>query len=343
MRPLVVVVALATAGCAMHSIPKDRAIEATFLPTAGGLTLASAPEVRELPDSFKVVTFNVHMEPADKIAPAIAGDRAIADADILILQEVHRTGEDSSVSACSGACDIGKRLGYHAIYAPSFARAGGDDGVAILSRAPITSAQIIPLPYFHTHFNGGRRVALVATIQHAGKPVTVYAVHLENRLSVKQRRRQMLPILAHAKEQPTPVVIAGDFNTSPFTWVNHVVPVPTGTQARRFERLMRANGFDTPVTDSGATFRYIGMRLDAIYTRGFETTKFAVAKAADVSDHLPLWATLVARPAPSQLAALPPAARASRATKVAAPTRHVPLPARGLPARRSIAATPTPR
>jgi endonuclease/exonuclease/phosphatase family metal-dependent hydrolase len=337
MRQLVVVIALATAGCAMHAIPKDRSIETTFLPAAEP-TLTAATEVRELPDRFKVVTFNVHMEPGDKIAPAIASDRAIADADIIILQEVHRPGVDSSVSACSGACDIGKRLGYHAIYAPSFARAGGDDGVAILSRAPITSAQIIPLPYFHTHFNGGRRVALAATVQHAGKPITVYAVHLENRLSVNQRRKQMLPILAHAKQQPTPVVIAGDFNTSPFTWVNHVVPVPTGTQDNRFEKLMRTNGFDTPVKDSGATFRYLGMKLDAIYTRGFDTTKFAVAKAADVSDHLPLWATLVARPAPATTAART-AARDPSAPKAAAPTRGAPLPAAKTPPRRSVAAT----
>ena len=38
----------------------------------------------------------------------------------------------------------------------------GDDGVAVLSRAPITSAQVLTLPYFDVHVNSGRRVALAS-------------------------------------------------------------------------------------------------------------------------------------------------------------------------------------
>jgi endonuclease/exonuclease/phosphatase family metal-dependent hydrolase len=37
------------------------------------------------------------------------------------------------------------------------------------------------------------------------------------------------------------------------------------------------------------------MKLDGIYTRGFETVKFATADARNISDHLALWATLRAR------------------------------------------------
>ena len=58
------------------------------------------------------------------------------------------------------------------------------------------------------------------------------------------------------------------------------------------------SGFDTPVKDSGATHRYIGMKLDAIYTRGFGTKRFATARAQDVSDHLALWATMAPAPSP---------------------------------------------
>lgn len=276
MGRLAVIVALAAVGCANNAIPPNRTIEATFPAT---------PPITELPRRFQVVTFNVHMEPGDKVAKAIATDRAIKDADVIIMQEVHR-----SVFNCSGACEVGKRLGYYAIYAPGHAKGNSDYGVAILSKAPITSAQFLTLPFFNVHFNSGQRIALVATIQHAGKPITVYAVHLDNRLNVKQRKKQMRPVLEHAQQRATPVVIGGDFNTSPFTWIDHIVPVLTTTQDNHFERLVRSYGFDTPVTESGATHRYIGMRLDAIYTRGLATKRFATAHASDVSDHLALWA-----------------------------------------------------
>src|SRR5690606_10067942 len=144
----------------------------------------------------------------------------------------------------------------------------------------IMSAQVIELPWHDVHFNAGRRIALAATLRHDGGPITVYAVHLENRLTAADRRKQMLPVLEHARRQPTPVIIAGDFNTNPFTWISHWLPRPTaGHQARRLEALVRTYGFDTPVTASGATHRYVGMKLDAIYTRGFATTRFATAHA----------------------------------------------------------------
>jgi endonuclease/exonuclease/phosphatase family metal-dependent hydrolase len=301
MRSLLAVVAFALAGCANHGIPTDRRIETTF---------PKAPPVTELPDQFKLVTFNVHMEPGDKVAPAIAADRATRDADVIVMQEVHRAGV-----GCSGACAVGKRLGYYVLYAPGHAAKDGDDGIAILSKAPITSSQLIVLPYFNVHFNGGRRVALAATIQHAGKPITVYAVHLDNRLDVDDRRAQMLPVLEHAKRQQTPVVIAGDFNTSPFTWIGHVIPVLTTTQDNHFERLVRSFGFDTPCSESGPTHRYIGMKLDGIYTRGFTTKRFATAHAKDVSDHMALWATLVG--------ATPAAAPTTKPSIRSAPPRHV--------------------
>jgi endonuclease/exonuclease/phosphatase family metal-dependent hydrolase len=115
-------------------------------------------------------------------------------------------------------------------------------------------------------------------------------VHLENCITVAQRRAQMQPVLADAEAQPTPVIMAGDFNTSPFTWIAHLIPVLTTTQDNRLEELMRAHGFATPVADSGPTSRFLGMKLDAIYTRGFETRRFGTAHARDVSDHLALFA-----------------------------------------------------
>lgn len=297
MRRLAVVVALAVTGCSfqLQGVPKDRGVEATFRDHDDAApTAATTPTLAdELPAQLEVATFNIHMEPADKVARAMLADRSLRDLDLIVLQEVKR-----SDAACSEACKLGRALGMHAIFAAGHSKDDGNDyGVAILSKANITSAQVLELPWHDVHFNAGRRIALVATLNQHGHPITVYAVHLENRLSASQRRAQMRPILEHAARQPTPVIIAGDFNTNPFHWVSHWLPLPTASnQAHALEALVRSYGFDTPVKDSGATHRYIGMKLDAIYTRGFQTKRFATAHALDVSDHLALWATMTDRP-----------------------------------------------
>lgn len=289
MRAAVLLFVLAA--CSNHGIPKDTSIESTF---------PKQPHVPELPRQLRVATFNIHMEPGDKVARVVRTDPALRAADIIFLQEVER--DERVPGACTGACAAGKALGYHVVYAPGHAVKKGSHGVAILSRAPITSAQVIELPYFNVHVNSGRRIALAATVEVDGTPVTVYAVHLDNRLSVRDRRAQMIPVLVHAARQDTPIIMGGDFNTSHFTWLFHLIPIPTTTQDNHLEELMRAHGFDTPVTDSGPTHIALAMRLDALYTRGFQTTKFAVSDAQRLSDHLALWAQMQ----------LPPVATAAR-------------------------------
>lgn len=275
------IIVFALFGCVSNGAPGDLAIEAHPRP---------GPTPGELPAQFKLATFNIHMEPAALVAAAIAGDHELRDADVLVLQEVHR-----GPGGCSEACEIARWLGYNEIYAPGHASSDGDIGVAILSRAPITSAQLLELPYFDVIYNSGRRVALAATIPYAGRAITVYSVHLDNRLTPDERRDQLVPVLEHARTRQTPIVVAGDFNTGPFTWINHVLPIPTGTQDDRLEAYVRANGIDTPATESGPTHRYFDMKLDAIYTRDISTRMLATARASDVSDHVALWGVFAGR------------------------------------------------
>jgi endonuclease/exonuclease/phosphatase family metal-dependent hydrolase len=280
-RHLAPLLALILGGCLQRALPKDTTIETTF---------PSTPTAHVLPRSLQVITFNVHGQSAANIARAIREDRNMRDADVIVLEEIHR--DESVPQACSAACGLGKELGFYSIYAPGHAVGNGSDGVAIVSRAPITSAQVLELPFFNVHANSGRRVALAATVQLERTPITIYAVHLDNRLTVHDRRIQVMPVLEHANRQQTPVIIAGDFNTSPFTWIAHVLPVLTTTQDNRMEQLLRAYGFSTPVKDSGPTSRFLAMKLDGIYTRGFDTKAFATANARNISDHLALWATM---------------------------------------------------
>ncbi len=86
-----------------RGLPLDRGIESTFP------ARAAAPS---LPDRLRVVTFNVHGEPGDVIADALRSDRALRDADLIVLEEVHRA--DRAGDWCSGACRLARELGFHA-------------------------------------------------------------------------------------------------------------------------------------------------------------------------------------------------------------------------------------
>lgn len=279
MRSILLATAsLGLTACMAHAVPSDTSLETTS---------PSAPAADTLPRQLRVVAFNVHMVDGATIARGIDSDPLLKTADLIMLEEVHRRGTE-----CSGACALGEHLGFYSVYAPGHVHGDGTDGVALLSRSPILSAEVIELPRFDTHINAQRKVAIAAKVMIDGKPVSVYAVHLDNRIDVRDRRTQMLPVLQHAEKQTTPVIIAGDFNTSPFTWIGRLIPIPTGTQDDRLEELVRAHGFDTPVKDSGPTSRWLSMKLDAIYTRGFSTVKFATNDADDISDHFALWAVM---------------------------------------------------
>ena len=282
LRPLSVLLTLALA-CATfnHAPPRDRSPE---------LRLA-APAPAPAPRALRVVQYNVHGVAGEAIAAAVQANPALAAADVIFLDEVAAFG------ACSAACAAGERLGMASVYAPGHQQDGGTSGVAILARFPLRDVAVIELPYLSTVVNSARRIGLAATLDGADGPVRLIATHLDNRVNPAARVRQLAPVLAHAQAWDGPVVIAGDMNTSPFEFVGHLVPVPTWRQARKLEASVRAAGFATPATEVGPTSRFLGMRLDAIYTRDARVTHAEVAGDVEASDHLPLWADVVVAPA----------------------------------------------
>ena len=271
--PSLALIPLVACAALNHAPPRDPSPELRPSPRA------AAPA----PAALRVVTYNVHGVDGAAIARALRDNPRLANADVVLMQEVAAHG------TCSAACVAGAELGLASIYAPGHQQDGGTSGVAILARYPLRDVSVIELPYLSTVVNSARRVAVAATLDgHAG-PVRVIATHLDNRVNPADRVRQLAPVLAHAQAWAGPVVIGGDMNTSPFMWLGHVVPVPAGTQDDRLERAVRAAGLDTPVAASGATSQWLGMRLDAIYTRGLTPGRFGVEQTVRISDHLPLW------------------------------------------------------
>lgn len=236
--------------------------------------------------ALRIATYNVHMESAFAIVQAIQTNEELARADVLLFQEIESHLHESA----SRAEQVANALDMSMTYAPGYGlRSGGSHGVAILSRYPLEDVELIELPYHHVVVNSARRVALAATIRLDGQDVRIISVHLDNRINPSDRRRQLAPVLEAAEKFSGPLVIAGDLNTSPFCWLGNLVPVPCGLQDDAVESAARSIGMDTPMTTVGSTSKWLGMRLDAIYTRGLVAMERGVERSVKLSDHKPLW------------------------------------------------------
>lgn len=121
----------------------------------------------------------------------------------------------------------------------------GLHGTAILSKFPIKNVRILRLPEYYDWFGSevsristledtkrkfaqkifkeemireirqGNRMALIADVEIPGvsTPVTIVAVHLENRTPPKNRVEQLKVVLDYIKDIKNPVIMAGDLNT----------------------------------------------------------------------------------------------------------------------------------
>ena len=276
LSSIVASLTLGGSGCARldHLAPRDRSPE----------VLAQPVRADAVGRPWRVIAYNIHGVDGVQLADTISSSPALRDANLLLLSEVHGHGP------CSDACVAAARLGMASAYAPGHDEDRGTEGVAILSRWPLTDVEVIELPYHDVVFNSARRVAVAATAMTSDGPVRVYAVHLDNRITPTARVAQLAPVLERTRLWPGPIVIGGDFNTSPFSWLGAVVPLPSGRQDDAVERAVRSAGLTTPVTASGATSQWLEMRLDAIYTRGVAVRRFGVSHDVRISDHLPLWA-----------------------------------------------------
>jgi endonuclease/exonuclease/phosphatase family metal-dependent hydrolase len=235
---------------------------------------------------LRLVTFNVHAEWSDALVHGVQSSRTMSSADLFLLQEM----ESSASEAENRARQVARRLDMHFAYAPAYARwDGGSHGVAILSRYPLRDIEVIELPRYDVYFNSARRIALGATADTDGGALRVYSVHLDNRINTSDRLHQLGPVLDRAERDTDAVIIGGDLNTSPFCWLAHVLPVACARQAACLEAAVRQRGYATPAVGVGPTSKWLGMRLDALFTRGLTPVAAGVDRSVRLSDHLPLW------------------------------------------------------
>ena len=242
----------------------------------------SAVAAHVLPgQGLSVVTLNIARETdIDDILADFRKNAAVGDADVWLLQEVmHPDGGAKSV-----AHDLAARIGVYVTSSPAYPGVSGD-GLAVLSRYPLSDIHVRRLKTFDLRFRTRSRQALAATVASPFGAVRVYNAHLDTRINAQDRVEQLLPVIEDAAAWTGPRVIGGDFNTSNFRWIRNVMPLPLGHfQGRAVYDAMTQRGFSTPFRNTGATFDHFGFQLDWIYVRDLATRQPAVVKM-DFSDH----------------------------------------------------------
>ena len=210
--------------------------------------------------------------------------------DLFFFQEVEHYPDRNSLLIPR----LAKHLGYDYVFAPA-QRVGrnGAQGLAILSRFPLQNPKVVRLPRFILKVNNRCRIALTATAATPLGAVGLVNLHLDTRINLRQRYRQLQPVLEAASELPQTSLIAGDLNTQNFLWVQNLLPLPfLHRQVRPVLARLKAHGYTTPFTRTGRTHAWAPLKLDWIFLRKLKARDRRVQKIG-LSDHRALWVRVV--------------------------------------------------
>lgn len=253
--------------------------------------LGPAPAVPAVPGcTLRVASWNAFLmpDPAD-LAARLLSTPALARADVLLMQEAWSTpGEPTSRTAV-----VAEQLGMTWAHQPVHAIEGGWQSNAILSRFPLARVAVKRLPHIAQPVNEQERGAIAADVVLGDERLRVVSVHLDVRISISDRIRQLDPAVIELDER---AVVGGDFNTSPWSWPGTLVPL-TGSeavigmkQAAILDDYMASRRFAGGIApDDSTTEQYgVGMRVDNLYARTLPIVAAAVEHVGG-SDHLPIW------------------------------------------------------
>ncbi|MEO6953073.1 MAG: endonuclease/exonuclease/phosphatase family protein [Polyangia bacterium] len=158
---------------------------------------------------LRVATLNLWGEQGPVAArwPLVEAGLAALDADVILLQEVRQLEGRLENQAAA----LARRLGMSHTFAPTVTWGGGDEGLAIVSRLPLSDAHHVELPHATAD---ERRIVLGATLATPDGPVGVFSTHLNYRMADGQKREdQLVAAEAVVARHPARVKIwGGDFN-----------------------------------------------------------------------------------------------------------------------------------
>jgi endonuclease/exonuclease/phosphatase family metal-dependent hydrolase len=256
---------------------------------------AAAPATATLPPSasgpLTLASLNIAGE--SRIAEALAAWARHRAVDVLFLQEVGGDDEDGA----SFAAALSERLGFGSAYSPArpYGDSGNQQGLAIVSRYPLTDVSVRTLPYNRLSFRSRCRIAVAATVHTPVGPIRVVNVHLDTRINKARRLAQVEAAIAALNGFDGPRVVGGDFNSADFAWIGSAWPVPfVQKQARAVQERMSVEGFATPFGDARGTYPLLGFgglafKLDWLFlSPDLEATGSGVDDVP-ITDHRGIW------------------------------------------------------
>jgi endonuclease/exonuclease/phosphatase family metal-dependent hydrolase len=228
----------------------------------------------------------------------IAGQARIADAvgawiydrsvDVLLLQEVGHASHDGATLAAA----LSERLGFGFAYASAnLADNGRTQGLAILSRYPLSEIHVQSLDYFRLRFRSRCRIALAATVETGGGPVRLLNIHLDTRINSRNRVMQLAPAVEALRIFAGPRIVGGDFNTMNIRWLRTMWPLPyLQRQSEAVHAQLSSDGLHTPFKNGPSTFKFLGLsfRLDWLYLSDLEPLSWGVDPVR-FTDHRGVW------------------------------------------------------
>src|SRR5579884_4244240 len=226
--------------------------------------------------ALSVTTLNMAKEKdSERILREWRAHPGIWNSDSILLQEVAQFGGERS----SIAQTLATQMGRYVISVPNV-----PDGLAIISRYPLTDFEVKQLDHNSMVFHTRNRIMVGATVQTPFGPLRVYNIHLDSRINSQARLRQIAPVISEAAQWDGPCLIGGDFNTNCFRWAGNVLPIGVFSQARAIQRAMSARGFTTVLSRTGPTSDFLRLRLDWFYTREIQVFDAAI-EPIEFSDH----------------------------------------------------------
>lgn len=161
----------------------------------------------------RVVTWNLWWRLGDWKARADVIARTLEEIhpDLACLQEAWQEGDRNQAAL------LAERLGMQHAFALDRSEGGVDQGVALLSRWPLTEVERRPLPV--PAGVEAQTVALRAVVQGPRGPLLLVTTHLlpypTRSAAREQQVRALVEFVAERKRQPPISIVCGDFNAVP--------------------------------------------------------------------------------------------------------------------------------
>ena len=168
-------------------------------------------------NQLRVMSYNIHIAnpPGQKgvydleaIARVIRNEKP----DLVALQEVdvrtNRSGKVNQAEALAGL------LNMHYFFARAIDYDGGEYGVAILSRFPLSDTRLVPLPEDAEPKAEDRVLAMASVRLPNGQFIRFGSTHLDV-MNAENRLQQVQTINAIVTQDTLPFIVGGDFNDLP--------------------------------------------------------------------------------------------------------------------------------